>query len=1350
METFGASAAANAGSPYVTDEQELYQPPIKTITWFHTGAAIERGRILSQCEREYFTGFAEKRLAEPEIDPGLTAEEWREAARACKGMTLRQETYELDVDALDRSGEHIPVRLFSAVTHNCNIRCLQPKGTNPHAVFLVTEVEAISYHYELDLRSRPLEPDPRIFHTLNLSFDAYGNVQQAIAVGHPRVRQFADADLAAATDLIREVQRERHVSYTETCYTGDAIDQPAPTGPIQFYRLRVPCEVQAYELTGITPAQGRYFELAELRSLALSTRYPAATPTTEITRCLYHEVPQSGAPTMRIVEHERTLFFDDNAAGPQAAARFLRQPLPLGTLGRLGLTYERYKLAMTDALLNAVFTGGRLDDPAPDGISIRAKLRRSIVSGYVDGTRFFANNPPPEAAAEYWIRSGVAGFAQDAAAHYFLPERYTDAFDNLTRIEFDGRYDLFIRSSRDALDNEVTVTAFDYRVLAPREVVDASGNSRAVAFDILGMPIASAVMGKQRTESGDSADAVQTDLPAGVVRAFLTSAYDATVPEGWLGAATARFAYDFGEDVDVNGVTTYLHRPASACGIVRERHVQAGATDIQVGLAYSDGLGAVLVKKSQAEPDPDSTLTNPPLRWIASGKTVLNNKGKPVKQYEPYFSLSEHRFDPAETATDVGVTPLMYYDAPGRLIRTELPDGTINRVEFSPWHVTTFDANDAVVGSEWYLDRGAPNPAQALLPGASARTRAAWLSARHAGTPAKTMLDSLGREVVAVAHNRTDNGAGGLVDSHLVTFTRLDAEGKPLWIRDPLGNLVMQYLWPPKPERDSPRVLRDFSTGGSPNNDIGLRTPTYDIAGNLLFQHSMDAGNRWMVNDAAGKPMFAWDVNERQEPTNAFVADQRVYATDYDQLHRPRAMWLRVNGGAARMVERFEYQDGQANDVNNLNGQAVRTYDPGGRVETVRRDFDGNVREVRRRLNNQPRESLIDWSTNPVASLETESFVRITEYDALNRMTRQFNWHREATGSLVSRIDPTYSERGVLVSEALTLRLVKSSAGIVNGANTTTTLAIEQIRYNEKGQKTLLQLGNGTLTQYEYDPETFRVLQIQTTRPSDASGFPGLRSNLQDPAIVQQLIYTYDAAGNVTEWRDDAYEPVWFQNQQVEARSRFGYDALYRLTWAEGRENRALRGAPERGEGSPVDADFPILPADPAALRIYRQSFRYDDASNIKRVRHDAGAGSWTLDYAYAFEDPAQAASNRLWQTWPSSDRTQAVTYTHDRHGNMRKLVPSDARFNLRWDHRDMLRSLDLGGGGWAYYQYDADKQRTRKRIEDQNNLGGTGSGFTWAVTSCIAALPRTARAWRRSNRITFLKASSASCWWTT
>jgi hypothetical protein len=30
------------------------------------------------------------------------------------------------------------------------------------------------------------------------------------------------------------------------------------------------------------------------------------------------------------------------------------------------------------------------------------------------------------------MRSGVAGFADDAAEHFYLPERYTDPFGNTT------------------------------------------------------------------------------------------------------------------------------------------------------------------------------------------------------------------------------------------------------------------------------------------------------------------------------------------------------------------------------------------------------------------------------------------------------------------------------------------------------------------------------------------------------------------------------------------------------------------------------------------------------------------------------------------------------------------------------------------------------------------------------------------------------------------------------------------------------------------------------------------------------------------------------------------------------
>ncbi len=62
VESFGKFAAGNADSPYITADRTLYQPPVKTITWFHTGAALDRERILTQFESEYFPALARSAL----------------------------------------------------------------------------------------------------------------------------------------------------------------------------------------------------------------------------------------------------------------------------------------------------------------------------------------------------------------------------------------------------------------------------------------------------------------------------------------------------------------------------------------------------------------------------------------------------------------------------------------------------------------------------------------------------------------------------------------------------------------------------------------------------------------------------------------------------------------------------------------------------------------------------------------------------------------------------------------------------------------------------------------------------------------------------------------------------------------------------------------------------------------------------------------------------------------------------------------------------------------------------------------------------------------------------------------
>ena len=81
---------------------------------------------------------------------------------------------------------------------------------------------------------------------------------------------------------------------------------------------------------------------------------------------------------------------------------------------------------------------------------------------------------------------------------------------------------------------------------------------------------------------------------------------------------------------------------------MRETHVQdltpANQTSkLQVGFSYSDGLGRVIQQKSAGGTGPAGPRTAPSVdpRWIGSGWTIFNNKGKPVRQYEPFFNATQ-------------------------------------------------------------------------------------------------------------------------------------------------------------------------------------------------------------------------------------------------------------------------------------------------------------------------------------------------------------------------------------------------------------------------------------------------------------------------------------------------------------------------------------------------------------------------------------------------------------------------------------------------------------------------------------------------------------------------------------
>ena len=1362
VEDLGKFAAINAGNPWVTGDQRLYQPPVKTITWFHTGAALDRQRILRQFAQEYFpkrfadrlpndpAAFHEKPLADPELPDELSADEWREALRACKGMTLRQEVYELDIrDLTGNTPKHTPLRLFSAATHNCHVAMLQPRADNLHAVFLVTESEALSYHYELAIPKdqSPLRPDPRIAHTLTLRTDDLGNPQQSVAVGYPRWTPADFGDLPRP-GLIKQVQAELHVAYTETRYTKEDVVLPKRADPpplidlaIRHHRLRLPYEVLTYELAGIPKAGPRYYELSDFRTLHLSDAYGlqlnAVPPPPEVHPKQYHEVADGAELQKRIVEHARTRFFNDLADDAPV------EPLDFGSHGPRGLKYEDYRLALTRSLLDAVFRQSeagqvedRLDWEALPGQRARLFLDNWKVSG------FLSDAQPGLPPTEYWMRSGNAGFADGAHDRFFLPTHYKDPFDNPTKIEYDKDHCLFVCRVEDAKKNSTYIVddaapgekqrlRFDYRVLAPLEMVDINGNRSEVVFDVRGLPVAMAVKGKKQQSGsweGDHLDGWnfnQINVPeSDVVNFCIERSFDQTegVPRGWLSTATARFVYHFGQSLDDAGQPVWLQRMPGACAIVREIHTgQPGgdASPIQISLECSDGGGAVFMKKQQAEPAEGQT----DLRWIVNGLTILNNKGKPVRQYEPDFSATFG----CEVPQANGVSTTTYYDAVGRPVRVEMPDGTFSRVEFSPWFSRSFDANDTVLESAWYAVRVNP-PADAPVDENGARKRAALLAAKHANTPAEVHFDSLGRDVIAIAHNRTDG-----VDTRYLTYTKLDAEGKPLWIRDARDNLVMQYIIPPKKTR-----LADENNEEMPADSISgtkvYSAPCYDIAGNLLHQHSMDAGDRWMLMDAAGKPMLAWDFNDVQDYAVNFTEERRLYFTEYDALHRPTRQWLNTwsrprpqpgSAGAAftanppEQIERFVYRDAVANGAANLNGQITHHYDPSGLVQSIFRDFKGNVQEVRRRLVDNPRTSRTDWTalTNVDGSdkLESETYVQITEHDALGRMVRLFNWHR--ADKPVAVYEPKYNERGLLESELIQLHATKKPGGYDPEPNEPKP-GIQNIRYNAKGQKEKLELCNGTVTEYEYDSATFRVRQIFTSLPPPKKNFPAYRSHLKDDRVFQQLLYTCDPVGNITEVEDQAYKPVYFSGDKVEPRSLYEYDALYRLTKATGRETAEGAAAAANGSEPAYGKGFPVTDQ---TLRTYTQGYEYDKVGNFLSLNHGVGQspGGWTRAY-----EPDKNGSNRLLKTQQGNAE---VLFKYDPHGSMLNLAKVEEKFFLRWDHRDMIRFIDLGGGGQVWYQYDSGKQRTRKFIqrtastrEERVYLGGMERFRRWTNDTVI------------------------------
>jgi RHS repeat-associated protein len=840
---------------------------------------------------------------------------------------------------------------------------------------------------------------------------------------------------------------------------------------------------------------------------------------------------------------------------------------------------------------------------------------------------------------EWWIPSGRIFFApkecgahselQEARRHFFLPRRYVDPFQNATVVTYDG-HDFLPVEVRDAVDNMVR-SEIDYRVLSPFLLTDANRNRSEVSYDALGMVVGTAVMGKHSQNAGDSLDGFEPDLDEATILEHL--AYPLRHPHAILKLATTRMVYDLFAYARTRHKAQ--PKPAAVYTLARETHVadlrHNEQTRIQHSFSYSDGFQREIQKKIQAEPGrlvEDGSDVNP--RWVGSGWTIFNNKGKPVRRYEPFFSAL-HAF---EFAQIVGVSSILFYDPLQRAIATLHPNHTYEKVVFDPWRQEMSDVNDTVLQADPAQDSDVGGflgkvPHADYLPTWYGRRieeqmgreerHAALRTAVHANTPAVTYADSLGRVFLSILHNRFER-ASSLTDEFFATRTELDIQNNQRSIIDPLGRVAMRY--------------------------------DYDMLKTRLRQISIDAGTRWTLNNVVGKLILSWDSRCHR------------FRHEYDALHRPTNFYVRKDNHAEILFERTVYGEGKPNDLSlNLRNKPFRQFDGAGISTNEHYDFKGNlIKSTRQLLDDYKNEA--DWSQVP--QLEVAIFAVSTTYDALNRPIT-------LTMPDASVARPKYNEANLLESLSVNVRGTAEPTPFVTYVN-----------YNAKGQREIIDYGNGARTRYTYDPLTFRMINLLTHRK-------------QDHTRLQDLHYTFDPIGNITSIRDDAQEAVYFKNQVVSASSEYVYDAVYRLITADGREHAAKHDEPQTTDDDLPRMNHP-LPSDAHALHSYREQYEYDAVGSILELLHSNREGNWVRHYRY--DDPdRRLRSNRLNSTQVGQ---YEEFYSYDADGNMTRMphLPK-----MEWDIKDQLHATQRqvehsGRGETTYYVYDSAGKRVRKVTE--------------------------------------------------
>ena len=785
-------------------------------------------------------------------------------------------------------------------------------------------------------------------------------------------------------------------------------------------------------------------------------------------------------------------------------------------------------------------------------------------------------------------------------------------------------------------DGHRATVGYDTYQTVPVRATDALGLSVEADYDYR-------VFQPRRVTDPNGRETRYTFTPLGFLASTAVSGQHAD--EGDWAEPGARLEYDFTAVVDSPAGNP---RPIHVRTVRRIHH----DTDVDVPLPerdatiitmeFSDGFGRLLQTRVQRE-DVRFDGTGDVLVGVAaepgtpnvvvSGHQVHDNKGRVVEAYEPYLSAGfAYR---APDGPDIGTKVVAHHDPLGRPRLSTQPDGSQELVvQGVPGNIAEprLSQPDQFEPTPWEsYTYDANDNAGRTHPAASASY------AHHHDTPASVRVDARGRAVEAVARHR--DAVGPIREDRV--FTTYDSRGNTVQVTDQLGRLAEGSV--------------------------------YDLANRPLRVVAADSGTRVACYDAAGV------VVERRDGRGALVVNGQ------DRVNRPVRSWARNPAGPVVLVARTEYGDGGRSDQPAAERAAARAayrltrphrqWDGAGRVDLLRYDFTGVLVEKSRRVvadtvlaDGPP--TLVDWTTPGAVPLDPDEYALSLRFDALGRVRTMTL--PEAVDGVRRSIVARYNRAGALDG----VDLERPSAG-----GPVRQTFVERAGYDAKGQRNVVVLGNGLLSRCDYDPATRRLARLRTerfTRP-DALTYRFVGPGEQDVG------YSYDLAGNVVAISDRT-PGCGVPNTPLgpdRLDRAFGYDSLYRLTGATGRECDGPLPVP--WEGSPRCSDV-------TRARAYTESYRYDAVGNLTELKHlTGGAGvTRTLDRAGDANGLGALTAGGL-----------SVAYLYDGNGNL--LQEGLARF-FEWDHGDRLVGYRTQAGAGpasltARYAYDGAGQRVKKVV---------------------------------------------------